>query len=124
MGGLPRKQWNRMKAPKILEKAGLNFTTHNGGAHIKLGPHIDFWPGTGLWHDGETKGRGIQDLITHLKKQSLMEEAYQSKGVQYFTVEQIFEIAKKGTGNLYQRCEAIHKEIYGSKNEESKTDTQ
>ena len=56
----------RLQATIELEKKGIRFTVHNGGAHLIVeglfGGYIDFWPGTGKWkvrestHDGSSVG--------------------------------------------------------------------
>ncbi|MCU7372813.1 hypothetical protein PEC18_18605 [Paucibacter sp. O1-1] len=43
---------NRAASAELLRKAGIQFETKNGGAHLivsAVGKVIDFWPGTGRW---------------------------------------------------------------------------
>ena len=47
-----RRAINRADSARLLQEAGVPFTSHNNGAHLRIqaSPHpINFWPGTGLW---------------------------------------------------------------------------
>lgn len=62
---------NRELYAKLLEQAGIKYTTKNYGVHLMVEGGaigiIDFWPGTGRWQtrSGE-KGRGIGKLISRI----------------------------------------------------------
>jgi hypothetical protein len=63
---------NRVTSAEVLTKAGIRFTSHNDGAHLRVlydGRIYDFWPGTGLWRLSGGKGasgRGVFKLLRHL----------------------------------------------------------
>lgn len=61
---------NRDQSADYLLQRGIQFTSHNGGAHLVVEGatgYIDFWPGTGRWHtrDGR-KGFGVRQLTTFI----------------------------------------------------------
>jgi len=64
---------NRANSAEILFSAGVAFTLHNNGAHLRI-PNgavvIDFWPGTGKWKvpNGPT-GRGVHNLLHYLNEE-------------------------------------------------------
>lgn len=62
---------NREASPEILARAGVAFESKNFGAHLIIehgGRLVDFWPGTGLWIDRESRrrARGVKHLLKHL----------------------------------------------------------
>lgn len=66
------KKWaNLESSTKILEEAGVDYTSHNMGIHlvVRFGTTIvDFWPSTGKWmprKSGRT-GRGVFNLLRYL----------------------------------------------------------
>lgn len=62
---------NRENSAEILRQAGIEFTSYNHGAHLKvIGPKcvIDFWPGTGKWICCNVSGRGVYNLIRMIKE--------------------------------------------------------
>lgn len=66
-----KRAQNRESSPAVLRAAGVDFTEHNGGAHLVVshgGVTADFWPGTGLWKFRSTgiKGRGVRALVRAL----------------------------------------------------------
>lgn len=66
-----RRANNRAGTAAILRKLAVDFTEHNGGAHIvvKRGRFTaDLWPGTGKWimRDGFGRGRGVGVLLSLL----------------------------------------------------------
>ncbi|VTU38488.1 hypothetical protein H4CHR_04438 [Variovorax sp. PBS-H4] len=66
-----RRAANREHAPKVLAEAGVKHTILNHGAYIRIGREVaDFWPGTGKWIDRKrnVEGRGVKNLIAHLKR--------------------------------------------------------
>lgn len=61
---------NRDQSAAILRAAGIDFYTHNDGAHliVQAKTVIDFWPGTGRWKDradGHT-AFGVKSLIKYI----------------------------------------------------------
>ena len=59
---------NREHSAQTLRTFGIEFTSHNMGAHliVKCADQvIDFWPGTGKWFvRGEPKDkRGVMNLV-------------------------------------------------------------
>lgn len=60
-----RRGENRLNSPLILNAEGIGFVSHNHEAHLVVQERWDFWPGTGLWYDRQTrrKGRGVRRLI-------------------------------------------------------------
>ena len=65
---------NRDSSPKMLDGAGITYTSKNMGAHLIIehaGVTVDFWPGTGKFiFRGDVKkpkGRGVRNLIRRLK---------------------------------------------------------
>lgn len=104
----------REKNTKILLDNNINFESFNSGAHLRINGHIDFYPGTELWKDSMIglQGTSIEELIKYLNTCSVGGVSDSN----YLSVEQIFNIAKTNKSqNLYDICEAIHKEIYGQK---------
>lgn len=67
-----KRAYNRERSTALLTKYGVEFTIHNGGAHIivKYGNKlIDFYPGTGKWSirsTNHTSRRGVFRLIKQL----------------------------------------------------------
>jgi hypothetical protein len=68
---------NRESSAKLLVARGIKFRIENNGAHIIIThvvPHIDFWPGTGLWIQRNTntfkkkEGRGVAHLIRYIER--------------------------------------------------------
>lgn len=60
---------NREQSAKILEQAGVKYTTRNFGVHLIVeggaAGVIDFWPGTGRWQARSgKKGRGVGNLLS------------------------------------------------------------
>jgi hypothetical protein len=71
-----RRAHHRARAPELLKAAGIEFHSHNEGAHLivaytnlyGLPRTVDFWPGTGLWiMKGVAKGRGVFKLIRFIE---------------------------------------------------------
>lgn len=59
---------NREHSAKTLRTFGIEFTSHNYGAHliVKCADEVvDFWPGTGKWFvRGQPDGkRGVMNLV-------------------------------------------------------------
>lgn len=68
-----KRRENRENGAALLERAGVQFMTHNYGAHLIVthrGRSVDFWPGTGKWatRSGGPKcsGRGVFKLLKFL----------------------------------------------------------
>lgn len=67
-----RRANNREHGAAALERAGIAFTEHNGGAHLVVQPDgrtVDYWPGTGKWiarGRPQQVGRGIHTLLVFL----------------------------------------------------------
>ena len=70
--GKKKRAGNREHSAIILTEAGVEFTSHNGGAHLIVqGKNciIDFWPGTGKYvsrigrRGGRGEGRGVRSLM-------------------------------------------------------------
>ena len=112
----PNKEHLRMVASQSLIKAGINWTEHNNGYHFKIG-HINFYPTTGLWQSdniGGDKGKGIDSLIRLLKKINPLVEVKYQKDINQLSVQQIAKIFTKNQDkSLMEKCEILHKEIYG-----------
>jgi len=66
---------NRDSSKQMLSDKGIQFTEHNNGAHLKVG-RIDFWPGTGLWKDGNFEDRGVKNLIAYIKSKERKGESF------------------------------------------------
>lgn len=69
----------RESGPARLAKLGLTFDTGNGGAHLLVhapGRRINFWPGTGRWHDPgtTTSGLNLESLEAYLTLQGLLND--------------------------------------------------
>jgi len=60
---------NRDEAPWILAAAGIVFTVHNQGAHIRIYDRltVDYWPGPDKWKYRNKIGYGMPSLIAFLK---------------------------------------------------------
>lgn len=66
MNNRDKRANNREYSTKLLTELGVNFTSHNNGAHliIKNGDQrIDFWPGTGKWIVCDFTSRGVFNLL-------------------------------------------------------------
>lgn len=60
----------RENVPKELRRLGINFSSHNGGAHLivetKYG-FVDYWPGTGKWKSRNVgSGQGLEGLLAYI----------------------------------------------------------
>jgi hypothetical protein len=67
-----KRRSNLANSTKLLEAAGVAFTSHNEGIHLviqKDAETIDYWPSTGLWwiRGTRNKRRGVQRLIAYMK---------------------------------------------------------
>lgn len=65
-----KRESNRLYGMHKLKIMGIDFQSFNDGAHLRImrfGHRIDFWPGTGLWKDDGTEGRGIENLLAHIR---------------------------------------------------------
>lgn len=67
------RETRRLAAPDILREAGVEFTEHNEGAHLRVvvsGTKVtDFWPGTDTWRKlGGGRRSGIDKLIEYIRK--------------------------------------------------------
>lgn len=66
---IERRAKNRDGGAEILSKAGVEFESKNGGAHLVVrhaGKTVDFWPGTGKFIPREPRpkhGRGVFNLL-------------------------------------------------------------
>jgi hypothetical protein len=103
----PIKQQIKREAAKSLFKAGLKWKEFSD-THWRVN-EIDFWPTTDKWLcplTGETEF-GVENLIKYIKVKS------PSKGIKTLSVEQMFDIARKHHGSLFDMCKIMHKEIYG-----------
>lgn len=66
---------NRQSSAELLRARGIEFDERNNGAHFVVrhnGKTIQFWPGTGLWHDTTKpgqfyEGRGVRKLLARLE---------------------------------------------------------
>ena len=70
----------RTAGPARLAELGLKFDTSNSGAHLLVhapGRRINFWPGTGRWHDPGTgaKGFNLKTLEIFLTRQGLLNDS-------------------------------------------------
>ena len=69
-----RSESRESSAEYLLER-GIQFTEHNGGAHLIVEGKdcfIDFWPGTGKWNSRcGTKGFGVRNLVTFIGEPSV-----------------------------------------------------
>lgn len=64
-----RRKNNRDHAPTVLQREGISYVSHNGGAHLVVESRFDYYPGTGLFIDRTTKTqhRGIRSLVQWVK---------------------------------------------------------
>jgi len=64
-----KRQSNRDYAPIVLQREGISYISHNGGAHLVVEHRFDYWPGTGLFMDRVTKlqHRGVRALVQRVK---------------------------------------------------------
>jgi hypothetical protein len=65
-----KRAHNTEASTYALIDAGVEYTSHNNGAHLKIKcaqGMIDFWPSTGLYHlttsQHVKKGRGVRHVI-------------------------------------------------------------
>jgi hypothetical protein len=63
-----RRAANRERSTALLRAHDVGFQARNGGAHLIVRGRFDFWPGTGLWRDRESRemGRGVFALLRAL----------------------------------------------------------
>lgn len=58
---------NRSSSPKVLRDNGIEFSEHNGGAHLVVygkAVTVDFWPGTGRW---TVRNKRLDDVLKKAK---------------------------------------------------------
>lgn len=67
-----KKAMNRETSKEYLNKSGIVFTEHNGGAHLIVEDkdcYIDFWPGTGRWKTRKgVPGFGVKNLVSFINE--------------------------------------------------------
>ena len=68
-----KRRSNLANSTKLLEAAGVAFTSNNEGIHLviqKDAETIDYWPSTGLWwiRGTRNKRRGVHRLLAYMKK--------------------------------------------------------
>ena len=71
-----RKKANKERGKARLNAAGIKYTEHNNGTHLRIPVHtgtcVDYWPSTGRWRDDANpnpcQGRGIQPLLRYLRR--------------------------------------------------------
>ena len=82
------KRERTKRAPSLLHKASIEYTSHNYGSHLIITTSsgaIDFWPGNDHWKTRSgVKGSGIHNLILEVAKRNLKPpfEAPPSKDVE------------------------------------------
>lgn len=104
----PLKKEKIAEAQRLFKSAGFEWETFNNGYHWKFAG-LDFYPSTHRWMDikNDFRGEGIKEFIKYVQTKK-----HKETSVRILTVEQIFDIAKRINGSLYERCEAIHRGIY------------
>jgi hypothetical protein len=75
--GREKREKNRKATPEILREHVVEFTSHNGGAHLVVthgGKVADLWPGTGKYNVRGSKAyrRGVFNLLCDLGLQVKM----------------------------------------------------
>ena len=102
------KAMNRIIARETLTGKNIKWKSFNNDFHWKIGT-IDFFPTTWKWIDnknGELK-EGLEELVNHI----LVPYTPEPKKL---SVQQIAKIFLKNEGkSLMEKCELLHKEIYG-----------
>lgn len=64
---------NLVWSTQRLRDLGILFESKNGGIHLIVCGHIDYWPSTGKWidrKDPRKQTRGIDALIRHIRSTS------------------------------------------------------
>lgn len=63
-----KKERNRKNALTLLDKHLVPYEVKNGGIHLVVDNHIDYYPTTGKWTCREEKrqGRGIFGLLKYI----------------------------------------------------------
>jgi len=63
-----KKANNKENVFKLLKKKSVPFEVKNGGIHLVIDGHVDYWPTTGkfICRDTKTTGRGIFNLLKHI----------------------------------------------------------
>lgn len=66
-----KRATNRDQSADYLTQRGIQYTSHNGGAHLIVEGaegYIDFWPGTGRWRARDNrKGFGVRNLVIFIQ---------------------------------------------------------
>ena len=108
------KAINRIIARETLTGKNIKWKSFNNDFHWKIGT-IDFWPTTLKWIDnknGELK-EGLPELVNHvIGEKKITDPSVIDK--KKLSVQQIAKIFIKNEGkSLMEKCELLHKEIYG-----------
>ena len=109
----PLKEHKREVARNLLKKANINFISLNNDMHWKVG-HINFYPTTELWQSdniGGDKGKGIDSLLRFLKHKVVVENHELQRRLSVQEIAKIYLNNKDKS--LMEKCEILHKEIYG-----------
>ena len=102
-----------------FKEAKIPYNSFNNDLHWKI-MDIDYWPTTLKWQDlkENIKGIGNKECIDYIKNKYPM--MFISKGVSTFgvvktlSVQEIVKIfLKHKDKSLMEKCELLHKEIYG-----------
>ena len=107
------KEYNRQRASNVLKSKGISWESLNNDTHWKIGK-INFFPTTGLWVSdtiGGARGRDIDSLIDFLKNTAQPIEKVLIKKLSVQEIAKIF--TKNQDKSLMEKCELLHKEIYG-----------
>ena len=109
------KKQERRIAKVDLQQAGISYVSLNNDLHWKIGTSINFFPTTGRWRDEvkDETGQGTRSLIRYIKGEKKITESSVIDKKQ-LSVQQISKIFLKNEGkSLMEKCELLHKEIYG-----------
>ena len=91
---------------------GIKWVESNNGYHFKIGKY-NYYPTTEKWNDDKltVSGLGIASLIANIKNTA---QPIDKVLIKQLTVQQIAKIFLKNEGkSLMEKCELLHKEIYG-----------
>lgn len=117
------KQNNITESRKILQDKKIKFQEFNNGLHWRITlsqfnhpGHCDFWPSSGKFIHGDHQDQGINNLIGYLQGIKDQTGLPQAKDAVYYTIEELFEIAKRvRPQSLHNLVSSIHGAIYKKK---------
>jgi len=117
----PKSEFNLGLSRQAFRDAKIPYTSLNNDMHWKV-IDVDFWPTSLKWQDlkKDKKGQGVFECIEYLRTKHPMYVHFPGENVitaikcNSLSVQQIAKIFTKNQDkSLMEKCEILHKEIYG-----------